>query len=206
MKNYPIHLNVSGKKAVVIGGGKIAARKIMRLLEAGAKIVVISPELTNSLMDYEAKGEIEWRNKHFSPADIEDAFLIIAATNHPEINLAVKKTAQPHQLINLVSHPEESNFILPSVMQQGKLIITVSTSGASPILARKIKQEISQTYGLDYKEYVDFLFTCRKRILEEVTDAEIKHRLLTEITEPSFLHSKKREADFIKLMNNYLNK
>jgi precorrin-2 dehydrogenase / sirohydrochlorin ferrochelatase len=145
-----------------------------------------------------------WKEKEFATEDIRDAFLVFAATNQPEINLAVKAAAAPHQLISLVDDPEESNFILPAVVNQGKLSITVSTSGASPILAKKIKQEIADIYGPEYKEYVDFLYSCRKRILEEVNDPKIKKRLLSELTEPDILHSQTRQEDFKERMNHLL--
>ena len=104
----------------------------------------------------------------------------------------------------MVDNPEESDFILPAVVNQGKLSITVSTSGASPILAKKIKQEIADQFGPEYKEYVDFLYSCRKRILEKIDDPKIKKLLLSEITEPTYLHSKTRHEDFKKIMNQRL--
>ena len=196
MVYYPINLNLNGRKVVVIGGGRIAERKITGLIEAMAVVTVISPKLTPELMRYAEEGKLTWKEKDFTAEDIQDAFLVIAATNQPEINHAVKKAAAPHQLISLVDDPEESDFILPAVVNQGKLSITVSTSGASPILAKKIKREIADQYGPEYKEYVDFLYSCRKKILEEINDPKIKKLLLSEITEPIYLHSKTRQRGF----------
>ena len=204
MVYYPINLNLNGRKVVVVGGGRIAERKITRLIEAMAVVTVISPKLTLELMEYAEEGKLIWKEKNFTAADIQDAFLVIAATNQPEINHAVKKAAAPHQLISLVDDPEESNFILPAVMNQGKLSITISTSGASPILAKKIKQEIADQYGPEYKEYVDFLYSCRKRIIEEIDDPKIKKLLLLDLTEPTYLHSKTRHEDFEEKMNQRL--
>src|SRR5438445_3621751 len=141
MVYYPINLNLNGRKVVVVGGGRIAERKITGLIEAMAAVTVISPKITPELIRYREEGKITWKEKDFTANDIQDAFLVIAATNNPEINHAVKKAAAPHQLISLVDDPEESDFILPAVVNRGKLSITVSTSGASPILAKKIKQE-----------------------------------------------------------------
>src|SRR3954454_4532967 len=131
MSYYPINLNLDGKKVVVIGGGKIAERKITGLMETRADITVISLELTYRLNEYAQAGKITWKEKDFTDLDIQDAFLIIAATNQREVNLAVQKAAKPHQLISLVDDPEASNFILPSVVKRGRLSIAVSTSGAS---------------------------------------------------------------------------
>jgi precorrin-2 dehydrogenase / sirohydrochlorin ferrochelatase len=204
MVYYPINLNLNGRKVVVIGGGRIAERKITGLIEAMAVVTVISPKLTIELTEYAEEGKITWKKRDFTAEDIQDAFLVIAATNQPETNLSVKKAAAPHQLVSLVDNPEVSDFILPAVVNQGKLSITVSTSGASPILAKKIKQEIADQFGPEYKEYVDFLYSCRKRILEKVDDPKIKKLLLSEITEPTYLHSKTRHEDFKKIMNQRL--
>jgi precorrin-2 dehydrogenase / sirohydrochlorin ferrochelatase len=204
MVYYPINLNLNGRKVVVIGGGRIAERKITGLIEAMAVVTVISPKLTIELTEYAEEGKITWKERDFTAEDIQDAFLVIAATNQPETNLSVKKAAAPHQLVSLVDNPEVSDFILPAVVNQGKLSITVSTSGASPILAKKIKQEIADQFGPEYKEYVDFLYSCRKRILEKVDDPKIKKLLLSEITEPTYLHSKTRHEDFKKIMNQRL--
>ena len=205
MVYYPINLNLNGRKVVVIGGGRIAERKITGLIEAMAVVTVVSPKLTPELMMYAEEGKLIWKEKDFTAEDIQDAFLVIAATNQPEINLAIKKAAAPHQLVSLVDNPEESDFILPAVVNQGKLSITVSTSGASPILAKKIKQEIADQFGPEYKEYVDFLYSCRKRILEKIDDPKIKKLLLSEITEPIYLQSKTRKEDFKEKMNQLLN-
>lgn len=200
MEYYPIHLQLQGKKTVMIGGGKVAERKTEGLLAAGAEVTVISPDLTERLHGFVHGGRVIWKKKLFTPEDIESAFLIIAAANDPEVNLAVKKAASPNQLLSLSDNPEESNFILPSVISRGKLTITVSTSGASPILTKKIKQEIDEQYGSEYEGYVDFLFEARKWILKEIKDPNVKRQLLTAITKVDFLHSNNREKDFDDLV------
>jgi precorrin-2 dehydrogenase / sirohydrochlorin ferrochelatase len=205
MDNYPIHLNLKQKKVTVIGGGKIAERKVMGLIDTGAQIIVVSPEITDQLQDYVKSGSIDWQKKTFCPSDIQDSFLIIAATNQRDINMKVKKAASPSQLISLVDNLEASNFISPSVLKRGKLTMTVSTSGASPTLAKKIKHELEELYGLEYEEYVDFLFHCRKWILEKVENPKAKQALLAAITEPRFLMSHDRKQDFSKLYTEVMN-
>lgn len=201
MNYYPIGLNLKGKKVFIIGGGKIAERKISGLLNTGAEITVISPDITDALKKLMNMRKVTWLNKTFSPTDIVQAFLIIAATNIPEINEAVKKACSPQQLLLMVDNPEDSDFILPSVMNQGKLTITVSTSGASPILTKKIKRNLSDQYGPEYKDYVDFLYHCRKWILQEIHDSSLKQKLLTKITEPSFLYSDNRNEEFKQMVD-----
>lgn len=206
MDYYPIQLQLQGKEVVIIGGGKVAERKIAGLLHTGAVITVVSPELTETLHDFVIEEKIIWKKKHFTADDLDGAFLVIAATNEREVNLAVKQAAAPHQLLSLIDNPEESNFILPSVIRQGKLTITISTSGASPLLAKKIKGEIAELYGPEYEEYVDFLFEARKWILQEIKDPALKKQLLTAITEKQFLHSTNREGEFRHLVQHLLSK
>ena len=124
---------------------------------------------------------------------------MIAATNDQELNVAVKNSASSQQLVLMVDEPEKSDLILPAVLKRGKLTLTVSTSGASPILTKKIKRNLAEQYDSRYQEYVEFLFECRKKILKEILDPKIKQELLSIITEPSFLNSENREEDFIEL-------
>lgn len=203
MDYYSVSLNLRNKKAVVIGGGKIAERKVVGLSESGAVITVISPDISENLYKMVQSGTITWLKKSFSADDLKNAFLIIAATDKSEVNLKVKEAAAPNQLISIVDNPAQSNFILPSVIKRGKLHITVSTSGASPLLAKKLKQEISEQYGEEYKEYVDFLFSCRQTILKEIKDDKIKQKLLSAITDPSFLTSTNRQQEFSQLLKHH---
>ena len=128
-------------------------------------------------------------------------FLVIAATNDPETNKDVKRFVSTHQLLLMVDDPEESDFILPAVMNRGRLTLTVSTSGASPTLTKKIKENLAQQYGPEYQEYLDFLYECRKWILDEVEDTKTKQQLLTKITEPLFLTIENRKEVFMKLVH-----
>lgn len=204
MEFYPVQLHLRERQVITIGGGKIAQRKIAGLLDTGAVITVISPEVTERIKEWIELEKVKWQKKTFSPPDIAQAFLIIAATNNPETNKAIKRECSPHQLVLMVDNPEESDFILPSVIKRGKLTMTISTSGASPILAKKIKQDLAYQYGPDYEDYVDFLFQCRKWILQEVHDSNLKQMLLTRITEPHFLKSTNRKEDFQQLLKEVL--
>ena len=191
MDYYPIQLNLKGKQVIIIGGGKVAQRKLAGLLDTGAQITIVSPEITDTIREYCQSGKVIWKQKSFTRDDLEKMFLVIAATNDPEMNKDVKRFVSTHQLLLMVDDPEESDFILPSVMNRGRLTLTVSTSGASPTLTKKIKEDLAQQYGPEYQEYVDFLYQCRKWILDEVEDAKMKQQLLTKITEPPFLTDRK---------------
>jgi precorrin-2 dehydrogenase / sirohydrochlorin ferrochelatase len=197
---YSMNLRISDRNAVVIGGGKIAHRKVLGLLDAGAKVKVVSPDLTSELMGLAEAGEISWQPEQYTKKVLEGAFLVIAATNDTETNLQVKKDTLPHQLVNLADNPEESDFQVPSVIKRGKLTIAVSTSGASPVLAKKICTQMEQMFDEQYESYLEFLAASRKEIKVSVKDEAIKRRLLRTIADESFMKDPDRKQRFARLL------
>ncbi len=197
---YSMNLRISGRKAVVVGGGRVAYRKVLGLLDSDARVTIVSPELTDGLMSLAETGQISWRPKQFSSDDLEGAMLIIAATNDRETNLAVKKHAAANQLVNLADDPEVSDFHVPSVIKRGKLTIAVSTSGASPVLAKKICGQLEQMFDQQYESYLDFLASSRKEIIATVKDEGAKRKLLRELANESFLVADQREERFQRLL------
>lgn len=187
LKNYPITLKLAGKQVVVIGGGTVAERKIHNLLDTGAIITVISPAATATIQSWLATTKINWKKKYFEDDDIKDALLIVAATNERTVNQRVLKASRPHQLINVVDDPEGSNFFVPSTLHRGKLSISVSTSGASPGLAKKIVKELASKYDEDYEEYLDFLFETRRFIQQNISNLKERTELLTQLLDERFL-------------------
>jgi precorrin-2 dehydrogenase / sirohydrochlorin ferrochelatase len=198
--NYPIMLRLEGKKVVVVGGGKVAARKVSGLLDTGARIIVISPDATDELRELATGGMIEWHEKQFFKQDIYGAFLIFAATNDPELNQSIKSAASDHQLVTIADSPEGSDFHVPSHIQRGRLSIAVSTGGASPTLARMLREQLEHQFDERFEDYLEFLFSARQRILKEVKDPARKRKVLTAIVSEEFLHSQNREADLSQLM------
>ena len=149
---YPISLNISGRKCVVVGGGEVALRKVRALLEHDANVEVISPDLCPELAQLSASERISVHNHGYETSDLAGAFLAIAATNDVEINQQVAEEARSKViLVNVVDDAENSDFIVPSYLRRGGLTIAVSTSGQSPALARKIRtrleKEITKQYG-----------------------------------------------------------
>lgn len=197
--NYPIMLRLKGKKVVVVGGGKVAERKVKGLLGTGADIMVVSPELTAELTVQAAAGEIIWKQKSFSKDDLLHAFMIFAATNDEKINQLVREATNDQQLVMVADDPEGSDFHVPAQVQRGRLSIAVSTGGASPILASNIREQLEQQYDEPYSQYLEFLFSKRQWILHEVKDASLKKKLLTAIVSEEFLKSENREEDFQRL-------
>jgi precorrin-2 dehydrogenase/sirohydrochlorin ferrochelatase len=198
-------VHIKDKPIVVVGGGKVATRKLESLLDAEANVTVISPEITGELKAWVDSQKLSWKQKRFEPEDVQEAFMIIAATDHTEVNLNVHKVAKPYQLINIADRPELSNFIVPSTLQRGKLLISVSTSGASPGLSRKIKQELSTMYDETYEEYLDFLNSSRQKVLEEVDQPEKRKYIFNALLDSRFLEMTRlnqfheREEQFLEL-------
>jgi precorrin-2 dehydrogenase / sirohydrochlorin ferrochelatase len=195
-------LRLEGKQVVVVGGGKVAERKVTGLLSTGSHIKMISPNATDELKRLASRGRIQWLEKSFSKEDIEGAFLIFAATNDNELNQYIKMAASDQQLVTIADDPEGSNFHVPSHIQRGRLSIAVSTGGASPTLSRKIREQLEQQFDEGFEEYLEFLFSARQRVLKEVKDSSRKRKILTAIASKEFLNSQDREADFLRLIQN----
>jgi precorrin-2 dehydrogenase / sirohydrochlorin ferrochelatase len=199
--SYPIMLQLEGKKVVVVGGGKVAERKVNGLLGTGALVSVISPIVTGELRRLSGQGVIDWKDKLFSPDDMKDSFLIFAATNDRELNQFIRNSAGVHQLVTIADDPDESDFHVPAHFHRGRLSIAVSTGGASPSLASSIRAELEQQFDERYEEYLDFLYRARQQILKEVADPVIKRKLLKAIVTTEFLNSHQREVDLQQLLD-----
>ncbi|WP_147535554.1 NAD(P)-binding protein [Bacillus marasmi] len=197
---YPLNIRLSGKRIVIVGGGKMAERKVRSLCTAGAFLEVVSPDLTVGLQGMLEKSLFVWKQKTFSQEDIVDAFMIIAATNNATVNRLVKDYASNNQLVCLLDQQQQSDVHFPAIVKRGKLTIATSTSGASPVLAKKISRRFSNEFDDRYIEYLDFLAEARRLILEYVEDMETRRELLTEIVSQSFLDSRQRLADFQNLL------
>lgn len=184
MKYYPAYLDLRERPCVVVGGGAVAERKAMALLEAGAVVTVISPTLSSKLHDLSVSGKISHLPKNYEQNDLSCAFLVIAATDSAEVNTRVARDCKKRQvLVNVATPPRESTFIVPSVVDRGDLLISISTSGASPALAKKIRQDIERRYGAEYGVFLDKLSPIRKRLLEEISDENERRRVFQEIVD-----------------------
>ncbi|NHC40302.1 siroheme synthase [Bacillus sp. MM2020_1] len=196
---YPVTLRLVGKKVVIVGGGKVAERKVKGLLGTGAEVVVVSPEATEGIQGLHREGKIVWKQKLVAVSDLADAFMIFVATNNPQLNQSIKKTAKAHRLVTIADDPDGSNFHVPAHFSRGQLSIAVSTGGASPTLAGKIREQLEEQFDDSYESYLEFLSCKRKWILKEVEDASLKRKLLKTIVSSDFLTSANREDDFIRL-------
>ncbi len=184
MKYYPAYLDLRERPCLVIGGGAVAERKALALLEAGAVVTIISPALTSKLHELSDSGKITYLQKQYEDQDLSGAFLVIAATDSAEVNTLVASACRKKQvLVNVAVPPEVSSFIVPSVVERGDLLIAISTSGASPALSRKIRQDIEQRYGTAYEVLLEKLSAIRKRVLEEIPDESRRRQVFQAIVD-----------------------
>jgi len=183
---YPVFLNLKGKKAVVVGGGKVAERKILSLLKAGSDVKVISPYLTKRLEKEKLRGRLEHIPRQYRKGDLKSVFLVIAATDSGWINERVSKDASC--LVNVVDTPHWCNFIVPSIVNRGLLTIAVSTSGVSPGLSRSIRKELEKLYGPEFANYLKSVKVIRSKALKLIQDKKKRGELLKAIASEKIIN------------------
>jgi precorrin-2 dehydrogenase/sirohydrochlorin ferrochelatase len=149
---YIACLKLKGRRCAVVGGGEIGLEKVEGLLACDGEVTLIAPEAEAALAQYAAEGSIAWERRAYTgPSDLEGVFMAIAATNDTEVNIAVYDDAERRaMLVNVVDVPPLCNFILPAIVRTGPLAIAISTAGASPALAKRIKREIAEQFGEPY--------------------------------------------------------
>ena len=165
---YPVLLDIAGKLCVVIGGGSVAERKVQGLLEPGASVRVVSPEVTSGLADLARQGIVEWRKKKYTNDDLEGAVLVFAATDDREVQALISREAGVNgQLLNVADDPDSCNFHVPATMRRGDLTLAVSTSGKSPAVAARIRQQLEEEFGPEYDTLLQVMSFVRKHIVLE---------------------------------------
>jgi precorrin-2 dehydrogenase/sirohydrochlorin ferrochelatase len=166
MSYYPVCLDLQGRSCVVVGGGKVAERKVKGLLACNAQVKVISPDLTEFLSQLHTEGQLEWLNRPYKKGDLSQTFLVIAATDDEQAQQMVQDEAtQLNKLLNVADVPQRCNFILPATVRRGDLTIAVATGGKSPALAKKLRQELEKRIGPEYTVLVNILGALRPQVL-----------------------------------------
>lgn len=167
-KYYPIFLNIKDRLSVVVGGGSVAERKVLSLLECGARVKLISPEATVKLRELADKGKIHWEKRPYQRGDLTGAFLVIAATNDPKVQEAIFQEAEERSIpCNVVDKPNLCSFIVPSTIKRGGFVLAISTGGASPALARRIREILEREFSPDFELYVSLMGAIREALLKE---------------------------------------
>ncbi|KEH93421.1 siroheme synthase [Clostridium botulinum C/D str. BKT12695] len=177
---YPLMINIDNKNIVVIGGGTVAFRKVKKLLEFGACVTVISPNVLEKFNSLKVKfhDKLKIIEDYFKSTYIENAYLVIGATSDKNINKKISEYCKKKRIFcNIVDNIKESDFIVPSSIKRGDLVISVSTMGKSPMLSSRIRKELEEKYTDEYGEYIFLLGESRNIILKKFNDEEKRQML-----------------------------
>ena len=192
MKYYPAFLDLKNRKAVVVGGGRVAERKVCSLLKAGAVVKVVSPDVTAGLKKLSEQGKISHERKRYGKGDLRGAFLVIAATSSAAVNSKAAKEAE--HLVNIIDMPADGNFIVPSLIKRGNLTIAISTGGASPAVSKAVRKEIEQKYDAAFARYLRFVEKVRVKALKEIKDAKKREGFLKSLASAEILALLRRKG------------
>ena len=191
---FPIYLNLTGKRVVVIGGGEVAERKVAALSDTGAEITVVSPALTLQLLSLANSNAIRWQNRSYVRGDCAGATLVFSATDDPETSRAVWEEATTARiLVNTADQPTLCDFIMPAVVRRGDLAVAISTGGASPALAATLREKLSEELGPEYEELLEILSQARPEIRRRFHDEVDRKALHYRILESNVIDLLKRE-------------
>jgi precorrin-2 dehydrogenase/sirohydrochlorin ferrochelatase len=170
---YPVFLDLGRRLCVIVGGGSVALRKARTLADYGADVVVIAPEVSEQLAEMQSEGLITVEQRGYVRGDLADAFLAICATDSEEVNRAVYAEAEERRcLVNVVDVPELCSFIVPSVVRRGGLQLAISTGGAAPAVAKRLRKRLSAELGEEWGDYVTLMGEVRALVLERVPGGE----------------------------------
>ena len=184
MSYYPILLKFDGKAVLVVGGGRVAERKVEVLLQYGALIHIVSKNLTSKLKELLELDMLQHHAEEFKEKHLDNVFLVVAATDDNQLNHRISESARKRGLlINAVDQPADCNFFVPSIVRRGDLLIAISTSGKSPALAKKIRKELEEQYGSEYKTFLNLMGVIRKEILSKGLSQEENSRIFHEIVD-----------------------
>lgn len=185
MRYYPAFLDLINRKAVVVGGGRVAERKVRALLKAGAVVEVVSPAVTTGLKKLDDQGKIRHKKKRYGKGDLRGAFIVIAATSSALVNSKAAQDAE--HLVNIIDMPADGNFIAPSLVRRGNLTIAISTEGASPAISKAVRKEIEQKYDAEFARYLRFVESLRGKAIKEIKDAKKRERFLKSLASAEIL-------------------
>lgn len=168
MQYFPIFLDIKNRNCLVVGGGDVGTRKVEKLLECGASVTVVSIDTTKKLKRLFEDRQIALIERAYRPSDLESRFLVIGATNDELLNQQLSMDAEKSKLLcNIADRPKACNFILPAIVQQGDLVLAISTSGKSPAFAKKVRKDLEKQFGEAYAVFLDLMGAIRSRLLRE---------------------------------------
>ena len=189
MSLFPIFLKLKSRECLVVGAGAVAESKIESLIVAESKILVVAPEAGSKVNVWARSGVIRWEPRKFQRSDLENMFLVIAATSSRDVNRQVFEEAQSRNILcNAVDDPEYCDFYYPAVVRRGDLQIAISTAGHSPALAQRLRRQFENDFGSEYGDWLQHLGSIRKNLFAREIDPLERRRILHEIAAGSPAH------------------
>ncbi len=207
MRYYPINLDIQGRRCLVVGGGSVGTRKVITLLNCGAAVTVVSPRTTEKLNALAKAGSITLRNRSYRTTDLKNVFLVIGATDDEILNQKISSDADSRDILcNIADRPAVCNFILPSIVHRGDLIITISTSGKSPALAKKLRKTLERQFGEEYAVMLQLMGAIREKLLRQAHEPEAHKHLFNQLIDNGLLEMirEDRKDDIDGLLKNTL--
>jgi len=196
---YPVSLDLRDRPCVVIGGGNVAFRKVLRLIACGAQVTVVGRHLSGDMSALVADGRIRYIDADYHRSQIEGAFLVIGATDRDEVNGLISRDARDlHVLVNIVDDPKRCDFILPSILNRGSLSVAVSTGGESPALAKKIRRELEGQFGPEYAALLLIMGKLRESVLADNRPSDENKALFEAVIRSDILDAV-RARDLIRI-------
>ncbi|MGD1153277.1 MAG: bifunctional precorrin-2 dehydrogenase/sirohydrochlorin ferrochelatase [Syntrophales bacterium] len=200
MKYYPLFLDITDRRCVVVGGGDVAERKVGRLLDFGASVIVVGKALTPGLETMKKEGRINHIDADYDKAFINDAFLVIGATDRDDVNAEISRDGREKGiLVNIVDDPDKCDFVLPSLLKQGDLLIAISTGGKSPALAKKLREDMEQLFGTEYQTLLEVMGQLREKLVVKGRSSDENRRLFEAVVHSDILqHIKDKSWEKVK--------
>jgi precorrin-2 dehydrogenase/sirohydrochlorin ferrochelatase len=182
MRYYPVHLDIQNRNCLVVGGGSVGTRKVITLLGCGARVTVISPAVSDRLQELARSDALTIKKRAYQGRDLDGVFLVIGATDDETLNHRISDDAERRNtLCNIADRPEVCNFILPAIVHRDDLVITISTSGKSPALAKKLRQTLENQFGKEYGDFLRLLGAIRHKLLRTAHEPEIHKPLFEQL-------------------------
>ncbi len=188
MRYYPIHLDIQNRNCLVVGGGGVGTRKVMTLLQCGARVTVVSPEITERLQNLAETARLTLKPRPYRSEDLEGMFLVIGASDDETLNRRISSDAERRNtLCNIADRPEKCNFILPSIVRRDDLVITISTSGKSPALAKKLRKTLERQFGREYGDFLKLMGAVRSKLLSQAHEPEAHKPLFEQLIDSNLI-------------------
>lgn len=188
MKYYPINLDIKDRNCLVVGGGGVGTRKVTTLLDCGARVTVVSTDPTPRLKKLAATGSIQLKERLYRSDDLKKMFLVIGATDDEELNRQISRDAERRNILcNIADRPRVCNFILPAIVRRGDLTLTISTSGQSPALAKRLRHDLETQFGEEYADFLRLMGAIRQKLLKQAHEPEAHKALFHQLIDENLI-------------------